>query len=342
MLALVKRGRGMFLVGLFFLGSQLGFLEIACADLRSKIDAALAERHPKDTPEWWRGLGAEAVPILLQIRSESTSPFLKVRAVEALGWYTGRQEFVPVLREVCEQEKNSTLKIAAIKSLVRSQGESQLEFVSQYLSDEDAQVRYATARALQESNLEPAKKLVTEYRKKEKVSWILEKLDHGLPEVKGSLTPVAENVDLAVSVPVKPKKNGPWQGRGTWIAFTDRKPIELTVSLDWDTFGRESGKLKVLSCTVKNKTRECKTDAFELRKTEVSDELKLSTSVGVGAVSAPGMSGAQVKVPGLGLSELKVKFSHLTLSSGAHESLVLHGFDGQKGLLAVTVYRLGR
>ncbi len=224
----------MILVGFFCVGLSISFFSTSLTSLmiinpvqaadqgsviRTQIEEALAQRHPQDTPAWWRALGPDAVPVIIDMISKETSTYHEIRLVEALGWFGNRTESDKLLKEFGSNPKHGTaFQATALKSLVRAEGDEAIEFVSKFLTNDDVQIRYAVAASLQELASSRAQAVLRDYLKGESVAWVETKLRGELPLTKatpaGALKRVATSKDLA-------KKAAPQADSGTetrhWI-----------------------------------------------------------------------------------------------------------------------------
>lgn len=151
------------------------------SEIRQKITNILSQRDPVDTPDWWRSLGPEATNVIISMHKTSRNTYHKIRLLQALAWFDD-----PVAAEYIKEQirtsDNNVIKGAGIKTLGISQGEKELDYITNYLNDQDQQLRYAAAqtlkRMMQDYKSQKASMALDEYKKKEKTSWIIDKLNH--------------------------------------------------------------------------------------------------------------------------------------------------------------------
>lgn len=146
------------------------------AEIESSIESILLERHPTDTPEWWRALGQEAPRVILKMIEKNTETYRRLRLVEALAWFSGDSHTVEFLKQEAERTQDDVIRNAAIKGVGISQGTKEIDFISKYLKHSDPQTRYSAALALRGMEDVRARAVLDEYLKEEKASWIVDKV----------------------------------------------------------------------------------------------------------------------------------------------------------------------
>lgn len=159
-------------------------------EIEQEVRTAIQQRHPTDTPDWWRGLGPEAPGVLISLFQSSTKIYEKVRLLDALAWFDDpvATEF---LKKQVRETNESALKMSALRSVGVSQGAEQADFLSRYLNDRDPQVRIVAARAIQtaaQNGDERSKAHLEAYRKNENTMWVLNRLDGKTPAPPRSKT----------------------------------------------------------------------------------------------------------------------------------------------------------
>jgi hypothetical protein len=179
--------------------------------IKAAIEDVLSQRHPRDTPTWWRGLGENAPRIMIQLYQNSAKIYHRVRLLEALGHFDQSKEALDFLKQESQETTDDVLRNTAVLAVGRAAGEKELEFVEEFLTHKDPHTRYAAARAFQLMKGTRARDILTKYRTTEKTSWIIAKLDDSPLRGVSLLQPVASNADATKSPLL-----GKWEG--IWIA----------------------------------------------------------------------------------------------------------------------------
>ena len=199
-----------------FLLILLGAVQAAPAerdpsDIRREVERVLKERHPTDTPEWWRGLGSSAPDALIGMYGETTSTHRRARLLQGLGWFSEPRAVEFVKQETVKAE-NKSLRKAGIRAVGAAGRPEDSEFLAGFLKDADPNVRLAAAVALSHREQDPsARSALEQYRGDEKIPWVLERLD------SRSAVPAASPFRRAVpSSGRSPDFAGEW--KGFWIA----------------------------------------------------------------------------------------------------------------------------
>jgi len=119
------------LTRVLFLITALLCIETGYADTRETIDVILSQRHPTDTRETWVGLGADAPDVMLAMLAEGEQSYRRIRLIEALGYFQNSRvsEF---LRKEAREAKNDLYKKAALHAIVKSEGDSGVEFAKDF------------------------------------------------------------------------------------------------------------------------------------------------------------------------------------------------------------------
>jgi hypothetical protein len=180
------------------------------AEIEEAIQATLAQRHPTDTPDWWRDLGGSAPRIIINMYEKSDSTYHRIRLVEALGWFSDDDGALEFLKEEAERTQASVVRNAAVKSVGASQGPRELEFIGKYLGHADPQTRLAAAQTLKRMKDPRADLRLEQYVKEEKLGWIKAQIKGEPVRPSLPLVPVASTEDR-----VNSKFSGNW--RGYWI-----------------------------------------------------------------------------------------------------------------------------
>lgn len=236
---------------MFFLILTLASIVWAKTDteIEDTIQATLELRHPNDTADWWRGLGLETPRIIISMFEKSTNIYHRTRLIQALGWFDDPAA-VEFLKRQAQNTTEDMIRLHSIKSVGRSQGVKELEFLSKYLKNADPQTRLAAGEAIKRIGDPEALKVYENYLKEERTPWIVNKLRRELPRASVPLAVVASSENR-----LNPDFFGEW--KGYWIFPKPGSSNELQSEAALLHLKSESGtELKgVLSLKYKGKTR---------------------------------------------------------------------------------------
>lgn len=231
------------------------------SEIQEKVEAVLSSRHPSETDFWWRSLGPSAPQILIKMYQEKTSTYHKMRLIDGLRAFKDHPDAVQFLLKELGEQKQSAIRKNLIESVIAQNSPGALQAVEPFLSDEDPQVRFVTARALKRLNTSEAKSMLSLYQQNEKQSWIVKRLNKE-PVPVASLSPAASSLDTE-----KSQFSGTWQGYWLYdhagqmltipaeysVAWADRKLADLKVTLKLD-----DKKTEVIKFTLKSESTELK------------------------------------------------------------------------------------
>lgn len=178
-------------------------------EIEEAIRNQLVQRHPNDTPEWWRALGPAAPRVIMRMADASTDIYHRTRLIGALAWFGESAEVAEFLKKQAQETEDTVIRNSALNSLGLSQGAAGVPVLESYLGDGNAQTRLAAARALQRIAKEDraAKIALDEYLAREKVPWVQSKLRGELPAPSKGLSEVSRSGDR-----LSRKLEGSWQG----------------------------------------------------------------------------------------------------------------------------------
>lgn len=176
----------MFITSLTFSAVAFGMSE---EKMREKIEQVISQRHPTDTPDWWRSLGPDAPPLIIKMHQQTDHIYKQLRLLEALAWFDDpeAQEFI---RNQAMKTKNSVIRNAALRTLAYSQGARAIDFIEPFLKHSDDQTRLASAQALQiilkneeisSADATNANDLLTEFQNTEPKKWVVDRLQEKYP-----------------------------------------------------------------------------------------------------------------------------------------------------------------
>ncbi|OFZ18727.1 MAG: hypothetical protein A2X94_05945 [Bdellovibrionales bacterium GWB1_55_8] len=175
-------------------------------EIEHAIDTVLAERHPTDTPDWWRSLGPTAPRVILRMLKSSDRVYHRVRLTQALGWFDD-PEVVDYLKTQARETKEDVVRNAAVRSVGNSQGAKEFEFIAEFLEHADPQTRLSAAEALQKIDNSEARERLKRFMAEEKAGWLVARLKGELPKPTAKLSPVSSSEDR-----LSPEWEGRWMG----------------------------------------------------------------------------------------------------------------------------------
>lgn len=192
-------------------------------EIRSAIKGEISQRHPEPSAPFWTSLGPDALPVILQMYSESNSTYEKTWLIDGLGYFSD-----PSVGAFLESEISATsnvfLKKKLLNSLIQSQGEAELGFAEPYLKDPDPHVRLELARAIRQfASGKTADDLLANFTENEKMTWVKDELKRTS----------AQTVTRIATPPVVPLPESAWPGHweGVFIANKKSTPAEMVLTL---------------------------------------------------------------------------------------------------------------
>lgn len=144
--------------------------------IQEAIEETLAQRHPKDTAQWWRSLGPGAPPIIIRMYEESKQIFHRVRLLQGLGWFDDPVALEFIKKQGTVADADSSIRNTVVKTVGVTQGVRELAFVSDFLKHPNPQTRWTAADVLRRMHDPRAEQALAEYLKGEKVEWIVSKV----------------------------------------------------------------------------------------------------------------------------------------------------------------------
>jgi hypothetical protein len=149
-------------------------LSLAHADdgeLKAEIQEVLMQRHSNDTEAWWRALGPEAPGVIITMYGETTNSLHKIHLLQGLSAFPDDAQAAAFLKGE-SKSSTSVIRGAALGALGASQGEKALDTLAEGLKNDDAQTRFAAAKAIRRIGTPSAMDVLNNYLKSEKVDWI--------------------------------------------------------------------------------------------------------------------------------------------------------------------------
>jgi hypothetical protein len=201
------------------------------AEIQQSVTTTLMNRHPDDTPEWWRKLGAQAPRILMRMYEADSSTYHRMRLIEGLSAFTDDPVALAFIKQQAERSPDDVIRNNAIRVVGMAQGAREEAFLTQFLAHEDPNTRIAAALALKKLGTSSASARVESFMAEEKTAWVLAKLKGESPKASGALLPSGSSEDR-----LSPDLGGVWHG--FWVAPRLDQPhgmrseaVELKLSL---------------------------------------------------------------------------------------------------------------
>lgn len=149
----------------------------AAQALQNQIQSVIQERHPTDTPDWWKGLGPQAPAVIMSMYQSSSHIYQRIRLVEGLGWFDDSTA-TQFLKEQAQNATDDVIRNASITSIAISQGAKEEDFIANFLQSDDPETRYTAASALKRIGDARSRELLTGYLSTEKLAWLRDKVIH--------------------------------------------------------------------------------------------------------------------------------------------------------------------
>ncbi len=206
-------------------------------EIDEEIQNVVSQRHPKDTPEWWRGLGPTAPRVMIALYEKSDQTYVRLRLVEGLAYFSEDSKAVEFLKQQADLTSDDVIRNSAIRSVGISQGAKEIDFVSKYLHHTDAQTRLMAAQTIQGINDPQVKTLLEQYKKEEKAKWIIDRLNGRFQTPTQPLEIVSSSEDR-----VNPILSGVWSGVLIYPLLSKSGMTVVTAELKFE--GKTKSELK--------------------------------------------------------------------------------------------------
>ena len=192
--------------------------------IRRQVSLVIHERHPTDTPEWWRGLGPDAPPVLMAMYGETRNTHERTRLLLGLGWFGEDPAAVEFVKRETLKTDNKALRRAGVRSVGAAGRPEDTGFLAGFLEDADPDMRLAAAVALSaRKGDESAEGALERFRENEKSPRLLERLDTRLRDAEAVRARMPRR-GAAESVRAEDFA-GTW--KGYWIAPAGEGPGQL-------------------------------------------------------------------------------------------------------------------
>ncbi|MGZ3686969.1 MAG: HEAT repeat domain-containing protein [Bdellovibrionota bacterium] len=147
------------------------------AEVKQEVEDKISERHPTDTPDWWKALGPGAPRVLIDLFNAENQTYNRLRLLHGLAWFDDPVA-TQFLKEQAKTAENGVYRQAAIRTLGISQGDKELDFIASFLKNSDPQTRLAAAETLQKINTPASNGRLSDYLKDEPAPWIVTRLQN--------------------------------------------------------------------------------------------------------------------------------------------------------------------
>ncbi len=179
------------------------------ARVRGTIQGWLVQIHPTDTPEAWRGLGAETPSVIVKMLGQVENSRHRHRLLTALGFFPEDPVALERLREEAIRTDNEVMRQAAIQAVGKTDTAREAQFVGTFLKSMDPGTRLAAARALRGMKNSQAQETYSEFleREKRQGSWLADQLQGVSPVLPKRLAPTGSTENRPA-----PGLLGSWKG----------------------------------------------------------------------------------------------------------------------------------
>ena len=178
------------------------------AEIEETARNILMSRHPDDTPEFWRGLGAGTPRVLIRMYESESSVYRRMRLIEGISAFVDDSVAVEFIKGQADRTSEGVIRNNAIRMIGVAQGAREEEWLAKYLVHPDPHTRVAAVGALKRAGADAR---VEKFLNEEKVPWVKAKIKGEAPRPLGALTPAATSEDRLSS-----EFTGTW--RGFWVS----------------------------------------------------------------------------------------------------------------------------
>ncbi|MGK5082075.1 HEAT repeat domain-containing protein [Bdellovibrionota bacterium FG-1] len=200
------------------------------AEIEESVRVMIMDRHPHESPAWWRSLGPQTPKILTKMYETEPSTYRKMRLIEGLSAFTDDAVAVDFIKSQAEHTPDDVIRTNAIRMIGVAQGAREEEWLSKFLKHDDPHTRVAAGTALKRSGSSSALARVEQWFVSEKQSWVVAKVKGELPPISGKWVPSGTSEDR-----LSPDFGGTW--RGFWVSVKEgtvgmkSEPVLLTAQV---------------------------------------------------------------------------------------------------------------
>ncbi len=216
------------LIALFALNAKA----MTPAEVETAIHQQMNQHHPDVPANFWTNLGSDAVPVLENLYTNSSSVREQTWLLAGLSHYTD-PGIASFLEGKIESGGNSILKRKALESLIQSQGDSVYDFTEPYLQDKDPHIRLAVAKGMRIAmSGDKVSQRLARYQSDEKEVWVktdFAKAEAPRPKVNKVNAPL--DTGKPKVIPVKPLPEKDWAGLWKGILLSGDKSQVANVTM---------------------------------------------------------------------------------------------------------------
>lgn len=155
------------------------------AEIRRRVEAEIAQIHPKTSGTFWKDLGPEAAAIIIAMYEASSGEYVRrLRLLGGLAQCQQNEQSTAFLKEQLKSSgKDRILRDTALEALGNAAGAAEAETIRGYLDHEDPHTRVAAGRVLKrivstvEGGSPEIEGWLAQFRAKEKTPWVVTKVD---------------------------------------------------------------------------------------------------------------------------------------------------------------------
>jgi hypothetical protein len=154
-------------------------------EVRSRVEAEIAQIHPRTSGTFWKDLGPTASAIIIAMYEASSTEYVRrLRLLGGLAQCQQNEQSTAFLKEQLKSSgKDRILRDTAIEALGNAAGVSEAETIRGYLDHEDPHTRVAAGKVLKriasgvEGGSPEIEAWLAQFRTKEKTPWVVTKVD---------------------------------------------------------------------------------------------------------------------------------------------------------------------
>ena len=221
-------------------------------EIRSSIHYEMSQRHPQPSAQFWTNLGPDALPVIEQMFSETTSPLERSWLIDGMSYFND-PSVATLLENEIANSSNALMNKKMLGALIQSQGDDAFGFVEPFLDNKDPHIRLQVATSMKRymENAQ-AKTRVDQLIKTEKLAWVRDEVKKD-PAKETTLKregSIYQHQEDAKPQPTPlPEKSwaGEWKGVYLTAGKTEKRngPANLILTLMNDKAGPSEQKWKL-------------------------------------------------------------------------------------------------
>src|SRR5436305_117052 len=87
------------------------------SEVEQQVHDVLIQRHPKESGDWWQGLGANAPSVIIRMYQSSDSTYQRLRLLGGLGWFKDNSQAVDFLKQQASHTDEDLVRETSIRSI---------------------------------------------------------------------------------------------------------------------------------------------------------------------------------------------------------------------------------